>query len=97
MLQLHIVLVQIEYENFVETTLGKTQLITVAILLATEHFKVGETGESPKYPSKRAMVTFSDSITASVFEGKPSDEIETFKRKEKFNKKQTFICLHNHE
>jgi hypothetical protein len=43
----------------------------------TEAFKGGETGVSPKNTSKRAKLTFSDSIVASTLDGSPLDEIET--------------------
>lgn len=39
--------------------------------LATEAFKVGETGLSPRNTSKRAEATFVDSIVASTVEGNP--------------------------
>jgi len=44
---------------------------------ATEAFKVGETGDSPKNTSKRALVTLNDSIVASDFVGSPFDETDT--------------------
>lgn len=45
--------------------------------VATEAFKVGETGESPKKTSKRADVTLFDSIVASTPVGRPSTEMLT--------------------
>lgn len=38
---------------------------------ATEAFKEGETGLFPRNTSKRAEVTFADSIVASTVEGNP--------------------------
>lgn len=49
----------------------------VAIPLATESFKEGETGASPKKTSKREIETFPDSIVASTLDGSPFDETLT--------------------
>lgn len=49
----------------------------VANPLATESFKDGETGASPKKTSKREKDTFPDSIVASTLDGSPSDETLT--------------------
>jgi len=57
----------------------RTQLRTATSPLATDIFKVGETGETPKKPSKRAKVTFTDSISASTLVGNPSEDMETCK------------------
>lgn len=62
----------------------KNEILTCGIYLrtdsnpvATEAFKVGETGVSPKNTSKSAELTFSDSIVASTLDGSPLDEMET--------------------
>jgi len=44
---------------------------------ATEAFKDGETGLSPRNTLKRAEDTFSDSIVASIVDGSPFEETET--------------------
>jgi len=44
---------------------------------ATEAFKDGETGLSPRNTLKRAEDTFSDSIAASIVDGSPLEETET--------------------
>ena len=54
-------------------------LRTVAKPLATEALREGETGEFPKNTSKRTIVTFIDLIVASTEEGRPSDEMQTWK------------------
>lgn len=62
--------------KFGKISTHKLYLRIVAISLATEAFKEGETGVSPKNTSKREVVTFSDSILASTLDGSPSDETE---------------------
>lgn len=49
----------------------------VAKPLETESFKEGETGAFPKNTSKRARVTFPDSISASTLDGSPFEETQT--------------------
>lgn len=44
---------------------------------ATEAFKEGETGLSPRNTLKRAEATFADSIVASMVDGSPFEETET--------------------
>lgn len=46
-------------------------------LSATEAFKEGETGLSPRNTLKRAEATFADSIVASTVDGNPFEETET--------------------
>lgn len=62
--------------NLKKLTLG-IYLRIVAIPLATESFKEGETGASPKKISKREKQTFPDSIVASTLDGSPLDETLT--------------------
>lgn len=52
-------------------------LSTLDNFSATEDFKEGDTGLSPRKTSKRARVTFADSIVASMVDGTPFDETET--------------------
>lgn len=49
--------------------------------LTTDAFRLGETGEFPKKPSKRAEFTFDDSILASTLDGNPSAKMEICKWK----------------
>lgn len=57
----------------------KSYLRRIASPLATEAFRGGETGVSPKNTSKIAVATLMDSIVASALESAPLDEIETWK------------------
>lgn len=47
--------------------------------LEAEAFNDGETGSPPRNTSKRADVTFDDSIVASIEEGIPSADTQTCK------------------
>ena len=57
--------------------------------LVTEALRVGETESLPRNTSKRADITFVDSIVASTPEGNPSLDTETFR----FFKRVKLICL----
>lgn len=65
--------------NSEKANYGNIHLRIVASLLAIETFSEGETGASPKNTSKRAKVTFVDSILASTPDGIPFDDTQTWK------------------
>jgi hypothetical protein len=47
--------------------------------LTTDAIRLGEAGEFPEKPSKRAVFTFDDSISASTLSGNPSAEMDNCK------------------
>lgn len=70
--------VYLKNKKFKKRTHG-IYLRIVAKPLETESFKEGETGAFPKNTSKRARVTFPDSISASTLDGSPFEETQTWK------------------